>query len=341
MRSHSHNIFCQLLLAASIVSAFVCDVSPLSKRCRHSSPSSSQLFGLAEWRDAASLEEINLHREVPLHLVPSEQVALPGETKYFQFQTQQELRLFQQSMDHTHGIFGLGLLVEANELVDYGGSRSSSSAVEDDREDDVSDAFLLDTFPLMEIVDYKNMNLGVDLGVFCTAQVVGRARLGSYGSIESEDEDGSSEVQTIAICSEVHDEPETHFSLEEVNTMAREVVEMIGRISDQEIEAAVAISREEDEEVERRAHRFQSALREAFQSDSQGYLLREKVRPGIRTWKELAAISWAAFSSSTDFSWEESYRLHAMDMDRVSTRMQLASFWLADKVVEVENASTK
>ncbi|KAG7371766.1 hypothetical protein IV203_017908 [Nitzschia inconspicua] len=337
--------------------------------CVHES--TMRLYGLADWRDAVGifkedddddnvLQQQQQHTMVPLHLVPSHQVALQGETKYFQFRTKQELRLFQQAVDHNHGIFGLGLCIETEPCNNHNNDNDNDTnnflLQQDDNDTHTHDAdfaesaFLLDKIPLLEIIDYKNMNLGIDLGVFCKAQVVGRAQLIRYLDTtekeHSNDNDNDDDDEPpMAICSEIYDETETHFTLEEVNTMAKEMVEMIGTIADQEEEQEDPLgitSDRDDVETETRKHRFQQALRDAFQSDSQGYLLLPTTETqGIRSWKELSAFSWAAFSTGTDLPMEETYRLHAMNMNRIATRIQLASFWLADKVVALEENSSR
>ncbi|KAG7342662.1 hypothetical protein IV203_020606 [Nitzschia inconspicua] len=352
--------------------------------CVHKS--TMRLYGLADWRDAFGIfkedddddddDDVQQQQQpqqqqqqrttmVPIHLVPSHQVALQGETKYFQFQTKQELRLFERAVDHNYGIFGLGLCIETDPCNDSNNNDDTNNFLlqQDDGDtrthdtDFADSAFLLDKIPLLEIIDYENMNLGIDFGVFCKAQVVGRAQLIRYlDTTEKEhsndnynyNDDDDDDEPPMAICSEIYDETETHFTLEEVNIMAKEMVEMIGTIADQEEEQQEEVdplgvtSDQDDAETETRKHRFQQALRDAFQSDSQGYLfLPTTETKGIRSWKELSAFSWAAFSTGTDLPLEETYRLHAMDMNRIATRIQLASFWLADKVVALEENSSR
>jgi hypothetical protein len=307
-----------LLLAVTFHDVLAAFVSPPVSSS--TSTVASHLHGLSEWRD-----EVSEHKEVPLHLVPSSEVPLPGETKYFQFQTKAELRLFQQAMDKHHGIFGLGLIVAQQDDGETGDRQSQQEET------------MLETFALMEILDCKNMNLGVDLGVFCTAQAVGRASLLKLKDYHRKEIAESSEIKgpLVAECMEYLDDPESHFSLEEVNTMAKDVVEMIAMISQKEQRSME--HGEDTHDTEARTDRFQMALRDVYVTDTQGYTMPSKTAPGLRSWKELNAISWAAFSSSTTRQWEETHRLHALDMQRITTRIQLASFWLSDVLVDAES----
>ncbi|KAL3908330.1 MAG: hypothetical protein SGILL_008523 [Bacillariaceae sp.] len=324
-----------LLLAASffVVDSFVTPVS---------SPKSLRLQALSEWRDEVDVEDpFSMKKQVPMHLVPSSDVALPGETKYFQFQTEAELRLFQQAMDRHHGIFGLGLVVSLESL-EAGGESMYGDAALVDRELSQDEETMLETIALMEIVEYKNMNLGVDFGVFCTAQVVGRASVLTMKDYEGNEltESAENNGPLVAECLEYFDEAETHFTLQEVNTMAKDVVETIARISEQEASQLRNDDDDnDDDDTELRTDRFQKSLRDAYIADSQGYIMPSSAITGLRSWKELNVISWAAFSSSMTKQWEETHRLYAFDMQRAVTRLQLASFWLSDVLVDAQKAA--
>ncbi|KAL3921321.1 MAG: hypothetical protein SGILL_002809 [Bacillariaceae sp.] len=323
---------CALLLAARLLG-----VAPFSNSAVTSTMArSSQLFGISEWRDEAACSaggDDMMKREVPLHLMPSSEVAIPGETKYFQFQTESELRLFQQAMDRHHGIFGLGLMVTKEE--DH--FEPIDGQLKEEDVDEEEQATMVQKIALMEIVDYKNMNLRVDLGVFVEAQVVGRATSLAVEEYESKQEKNGSCGTLMAECIECLDEPETHFTLEQVNSMAEDMVELIAKISHEE-ESSLECSVEE-EDCDTRRDRFQKAVRDVYVTDSHGYTMPSMSKPGLRSWKELSAISWAAFSSSSSYQWEETHRLYALDMPRIATRIQLASFWLSDLLVQAEQAA--
>jgi len=202
------------------------------------------------------------------------------------------------------------------------------------------------------------MNLGVDFGIFCTAQAVGRASLlslvdNNVGS--SIDENSSTNKSLIAICEDLPDGQEIQYSLEDVNEMAKSVLEIMTKLSDKEqnctendhdVKILYDISNineldsdEEDDDKETRYHRFARAYLDALDSDSQGYITSTPIKEGVLSWKEMNAISWAAFSSSVIPSENETMRLHAFDQIRTIDRLKLASYWLADIFKEVEQES--
>lgn len=275
-------------------------------------------------------------RRVPVMNVTPDQVVLQGEKKYFQFQSDDELRLFQRALDRNHGIFGLGVII---------------------REDDDGDDVMMNKIQLMEITEY-NMNLGVDFGIFCTAQAVGRASilnlLDNNESGTSVDERNSIEEPLIAICEEHFDNQEAYFSMEDTNQMARSVVEVIANLSDKEqdvirkecsdghdVEILHVVDDDKEDDYddyeETRKDRFVQAFINSMEADSQGYISNSPpTREGVLSWKEMNAISWAAFSSALTPSEDEMYRLHAMDQDTITDRLKLATYWLSDVVQEVE-----
>ncbi len=323
---------------------------------------STRLHGIAEWRDFPSgitldgenqgkphdeLKYGPSARRVPVVVVPHDQAVLQGEKKYFHFLSNDELRIFQQALDRNHGIFALGVLIS-----------------EDNEDDDV----IMNKLQLMEIKEY-NMDLGVDFGIFCTAQAVGKAKLLSVMGSNDEsfaEEKESSNQQLIAICEEHFDDHETYYSFEESNQMARDVLQIVKKLSEKEEqerrenasgnEHGVKIlfdinevnnedteteEEEVDEEEEQsRGDRFTLAYLEVLESDSHGYISNvSQEREGLLSWKEMNAISWAAFSSDLISSEEASMRLHAFDQDRITDRLKLASYWLADIFEGVEYGS--
>merc|ERR1712241_106346 len=100
---------------------------------------------------------------------------------------------------------------------------------------------------------------------------------------------------------------------------------------------------DDDDDIETRKDRFNLAYRAAMESDSQGYISNDdnnNSKEGIEqkklSWKEINAISWAAFSSHATLATDETYRVYAMDMDRITNRLKLATFWLSDVLLETE-----
>jgi len=276
---------------------------------------------------------------------------LQGEKKYFQFHSRDELRIFQQAIDCNHGIFGLGFII---------------------REEDGDDV-MMNTMQLMEITEY-NMNLGVDFGIFCTAQTVGRASVRTILDKNDPDtttspdiESSSTENRSVTVvceCEEQFDDHETYYTLEDANKMARDVVDLIGNVSD--IEQGVSLrsltndddngvdydndnndddNDDEDDDCEEseetRQGRFHQAYRAAIDSDSQGYIYDSSSREGkpLLSWKQMNAISWAAFSSHSTLAIDETYRLHAMDMGTITNRLKLATYWLSDVLLDAEETS--
>lgn len=346
-----YSLLSTLLLSAT--GAFGFSNSPTSNRGL-----STKLHGIAEWRDFPSgitfdgedeaYDELNYGpsaRRVPVVVVRPDQAVLQGEKKYFHFLSNDELRIFQQALDRNHGIFALGVLIS-----------------EDNDDDDV----IMNKLQLMEIKEYK-MDLGVDFGIFCTAQAVGKANLLSLmgSNEESSVEEKESDQQLIAICEEHFDDQETYYSFEESNQMARDLLQIVKKLSQKEeqerreqaagnehgIKILFDINKvnekeseteedEDEDEEQTRGDRFTLAYLDALESDSQGYISNAlEEREGLLSWKEMNAISWAAFSSDLISSEEASMRLHAFDQDRITDRLKLASYWLADIFEGVEYGS--
>ena len=338
-----------LTLLSSLAVLRGIDVSGFSNSFVYNGPTSTQLNGIAEWRDLPSgvthddedrdeagdlLKYGASARRVPVVSVTPEQAVLQGEKKYFQFHSNDELRLFQQALDHNHGIFALGLII---------------------RQDEDGDDVMMRKLQLMEVKEY-NMNLGVDFGIFCTAQAVGRATvLSLLNSVPQSSVDGNDagKEPLIAICEEYFDYPEAHYSMEDANEMARNVLKLMSELSDKEqdlndkhdvkILYDINSDREEDldDDEETRKDRFEHAYIESLESDSHGYISSAPLEKGILSWKEMNAISWAAFSSAFIPSEDETMRLHAFDQNRITDRLKLASYWLSDIVEEVEQESKR
>jgi hypothetical protein len=82
--------------------------------------------------------------------------------------------------------------------------------------------------------------------------------------------------------------------------------------------------------------RFDEAYQAALEADNQGYLLPSPSEEEGRSWRELNAISWAAFSTSSSPKDDATYRLSALDMDNITNRLKLAMYWLSDIRAEIE-----
>jgi hypothetical protein len=265
-------------------------------------------------------------RQVPLLLVDSNQVVLQGETKYFYWNRDDEVRLFQQALDRNERIFGLGFVR---------------------KEDDDDEEILLDKIALMEILDYNLM--GGDYGIFCSAKVVGRGNILQPEVGSQCDDENDDKTPFTAICAEYLDRSES-VSLSEANKMANAVEQLITDISIAERHQSSSrgfLRDEEDDDDDGTATRldgFRAAYREALASDSNGYFLssRDHHAPSStsrhlgRSWRELNAISWAAYSTSSSLVQDDIYRLSALDIDLLTNRLRFATYWLSDVLLEVE-----
>jgi len=342
------NTFCSsiVLLLSGMIGVASCFSGIGNNNCVLKT-SSTRLHGIAEWRDLPSaLDDVNddygtsMARRVPVLCLPPDQLVLQGEKKYFQFTTKHQLRLFQKALDCNHGVFALGILIDT---------------------DDIENDVVMSKLQLMEIQEYRNMNLDIDFGVFCQAQAVGRA---SLLSLVEDENNGKSDVSNdeplMAICEERADHQETHFSLQDANEIAKDVLQQMSKLSNEEASQHMASSEkyyfaaplhekededaeENDNDEETRKDRFAQVYLDALESDSSGYLVskedQQSPAPPL-SWKEIKAISWAAFSSSSMVSEDETMRIHAFDQDRTIDRLKLASYWLSDIVKEVQESNS-
>jgi hypothetical protein len=312
-------------------------VFPLSSSHHSSRRRSVITFGISEWRDLlsdplfGSLQTTDgpttFVRQVPILLADSNQVVLQGETKYFYWNQDDEVRLFQQALDRNERIFGLGFVR---------------------KEDDDEEEILLDKIALMEILDYNLM--GVDYGVLCSAKVVGRGN-SLQAEVGSQSDDENDKTPFTAICAEYLDRSET-VSLREANEMANTVEQLITDVSiAEQHQSSRGVFPSDDEDDDdgtsfTRLHGFRAAYQEALASDSNGYFLSSSdqhyapssssTRHLGRSWRELNALSWAAFSTSSSLVQDEIYRLSALDIDLLTNRLQFAIYWLSDVLLEVE-----
>jgi hypothetical protein len=319
----------QILLVLPLLLGVICAFAPSLPQTTNRG--SSRVFGIAEWRDL-SVGEGGVFQEhpkkeqtatvlLPLLPIDSEHLVLQGQTVYLQFVEETEVRLFQQALDHHERIFGMGLL-----------SNTGTDSADAD-----SITIILDTMPLLEIQDYNLM--GGKFGIFCTAKVVGRAAVQEiFQSEENED------VPIMAQCTEVFDRFENS-NLEMANNLASMIENLIADVSDIEESSrgAPTSSLMMLDDGITRMDRYQAAYESALESDSQGYLLSPSSSSpsGDRSWRELNAVSWAAFATSTCLADDSTFRLSALDMDCVHNRLQLAMYWLSDVRFEVEQTINK
>jgi len=315
-----------LVLIGTETEAFVREI-PAARLQFTVSPSC--LFGINEWREQA-LENINSRSTydtqetkvtdyVPIYLMDSKRVALPGETVYLQFTENDDVRIFQQAIDYKQGIFGLGFVSS---------------------EDDV----LYDKVSLVEIKEYNMM--GDRFGVFLSCQVVGNAMIleTNLNSIRHDESKQSEPV--IALCSEVTSPVET-MKLADASSLGRKVETLIAHVHMAEKERRLqADNEDDDDDDDNRWSRYHAAYKAIFQSDSHGYTYTneestasEKGSSTMYTWKQLNAISWAVFSTSQSLQQDYLYRLAALDNDYMTNRLLFASYWLVDVLKDIENGT--
>lgn len=301
----------RFLLLVSTASAFVATAP--SPRL------STRAFGIGEWREGASEGLIANHpatkvRELPILPRDSTQILLQGQTTHLQFVDDDEVRLFRQALSKCGGVFGMGLF-------------------QTDNGEDV----LLDTMPLLEIQDYNVM--GGDFGVFCEARVMGKARV--HSEVQGQD---TAEGQPISVaCTEFSDDAVDDSNLEMANKVADMIENLIYDMSDIEESCLDSMPPSElNQDDPSRATRFVEAYQAAIESDRQGYLFKDRsAAKNNRSWRELTALSWAAFSTSNDLAKDETYRINALGMDGVVNRLKLALYWLSDVRFEMEEALNK
>mmetsp|Transcript_20616 Transcript_20616/g.30989 ORF Transcript_20616/g.30989 Transcript_20616/m.30989 type:complete len:324 (-) Transcript_20616:17-988(-) len=289
----------------------------------------SRLFGISEWGefpngvpsviDPVSPLSSSI-RNIPLVLRNSKQVSLPGELKYLQLTTNEEIRAFQKAVDRHQSILGLGLCTVEME------------------EDDI----IHETVAVLEIQDYNLM--GDQFGVFLKAQVVGRATMLEILDINDNDRNprpSSQLVQTncvMARCQGKFDHSlyaDDDEKLKKANQIADMIESSICDTSD--VEQSILQNGNIDDDVTSRLKRFQSAYTLALQQQQD--CRNENGHPKQqRSWSELYAISWAAFATAENVETDAFYRLQAMDMDCLLNRLKLAMYWLNDIRFEVESA---
>ena len=270
-------------------------------------------------------------RRVPILLTSSSKVALLGESRYFQWTENDDIKLFQDAVDHNEGVFGLGFIHERG--------------IHEDGEE--GELVCLDKIALMQIEDFNTM--GQELGIFCKAKVVGRASMLYSEPCTNLDDDPK-----YALCSEFFDRRET-LSLQETNQLARKVLNLVEETSNaliHECRMPEAFNDDDDDEEETepsgqsgtRLDRFKRAYKAALLADTQGYyhnaassdISRDTSACDNRllSWKQINAVSWAAYAMNKCLEVDQTYRVQAMDFELVSNRLQFAVFWLSDILIQ-------
>lgn len=82
-----------------------------------------------------------------------------------------------------------------------------------------------------------------------------------------------------------------------------------------------------------RAARFRKAYEIALATDTQGYQISDTT--GQRSAQQLTALSWAAFCSDLISDEESTYRIQALDSDKLFERLKLAAQMLREKKAQL------
>ena len=187
-----------------------------------SSPSSSSLCGISEWRDL----DFNLPgtgdrqlgrnsappKSVCLLPFPYQDVLLQGETKQLRLYEDRFIKLFQDVRDNFEGVVAMGLL---------------------------ADSGIIQTVPLCEVEASNTME---GFGIFVTIRVVGRAQLLDITQ---------QEPYLKAVCMEIVDEIPPNLELP--NMVASNIENYMDLLSGMERRLTEAKNKEmEDEEMDRR-----------------------------------------------------------------------------------------
>lgn len=248
-----------------------------------------------------------MSEEKTIGVVPmeSKDILLQGQTKYVQFTTPQELTLVQHAIDENEGMIGMGL-----KMFDTG---------------------VLPTMPLLEI-EQSTTNIGGSFGMFAKLRAVGRVRIDEQPDDEQND--------AIVTCKEVFDQYNDddamltdEESYEQANHLADDIEALIADMS--AIERMVGANAGSTDDHDDRMTRFQQAYDLAMTHDYQGYTTTSS-SSSSRSWQELSAIAWAAYSTSTILQEDATFRLNAMNMQSVLERLDMAVHWLSDVQQEVE-----
>jgi len=292
----------------------------------------TRIRGIEEWRDCVfSDTDIVLGEDFkkPICLLPFdvEETLLQGQTKELRLYEDRFLRLFDKVKNEHENVVAMGIMTEGGEG-------------------------LYNAVPLCEIIDYNNM--GGELGIFLTIRCVGRAEL-----LDVTQE----EPYLILDCIEIVDEGTQKTTIS--NAVADKIEEMLKalhyleeklseRFEEQAKEGMLPESisvhqtsdnfHDGDDDGPNRLQRYSEAVQQAFESDTQGYF---STRPNNRSnqkhrsTQELAAISWAAFSTESRNEIDAFYRMQALDtrdlLERLKQGLQLLNekFKLVENVLEV------
>lgn len=285
----------------------------------------SRVHGISEWRDNCFVEsEFLTELRKPVCLVPFdyEEALVQGQTKELRFYEDRFIHLFDDVMDNHEGVLAMALLSEEDEAI-------------------------LSSVPLCEIAAYNRM--AEQFGIFLTIKCVGRVELMDL------DQDGE---YMVAECIEIVDSGTP--DLTQANLVADSIEKMVKRMSSIEDELSDRLEEQvefgsqlpdgiefvndsdnfsggdDDDDAPTRVERYQEAVQQALESDSQGYMLSSSSQ-SQRSVQELTAISWAAFATEAVDDLDAQFRVQALDTNDLVERLKLGLFLLNEKRRLIEN----
>lgn len=295
--------FLAAALLAATTTGFVAPPTAIAR----GRPSAKALFGIAEWREETLTCHLNHDnnsssgpRRIPLYPMCSNKVVLPGERLYLQFTQDAQVRLFQQALDHHHGVFGVGYV-----------SRDEETA--------------FSTISLVQIEDYNMM--GGEFGIFLAVQVVGRAELVEHNECN------------IAYCTELHNLAEDGSSLQEVVELGQEVERLLKNLCLRDNGSRLVLGGISEDRWDRYLAVRNDLLKSDCSGNATtiphtGIGNQQDDEDDGISWKKLNAMSWAAFCTSSGREQDARIRLGALGNDSISDRLLLAKYWLSDDCLE-------
>ena len=290
--------------------------------------------GLDEWKDMeVSISRHQEHDFVvhsskssplrPVSILPIEyskrRVPLPGDKTYLQFVEESEIQLFEMTLQKHEGIFAIGLVNDG--IVNDDGGK-----------DEPEYQTMLAKVLLVEIQDYYKHTGNNKLGVFCTAKILGKGNVHQVFWPKAATRD-----PFLALVNSVDDEFDSS-GIVGANQVADGIELLLSyHARRSEKDSGTSFGEEDNDDDDRTLHDyFLDAYGVACQSDLQDYSipLGDVQMLGQRSWRELKAVSWAAFAAVSSYYEEpgQAHRYHQQQQQRLEAlytkntlqRLQLA-----------------
>ena len=356
-----------LLIEVSLTSAF-----QVKNAFTARTQTSTHLRDICEWRDIMSSDPSGgpafnndgsaPTREICILPFPFQDVLLQGETKELNLYEDRFITLFDDVMDNCGGVVAMGLVandagiiqsVPVCEVESYNRVRLSL-----DDEDPPK------IFATIRVVGRANL-----VGIVAQEPYI-KARCREISDVVPNDLEesniiaGNIENMMVTLSSLDH-------QIAEMESAAAQDADGGGQGSTEYRDALIASLKndnvgnsidtdnndddDEDDDVENldRSARFAKSYRIARETDSQGYTISSDTSPSseimgdgnsgkrkdrkkqLRSVQDLTALSWAAFCTEEDAMPDAKYRVQALDTDDLHVRLQLASFMIQQKKIEL------